>query len=238
MTAFRLAILLTVLPLPVPHREAQANENSKVGFRLEPEEANFDQARWRINDGLPIPPPLPDDVLPPGSPDLTKIDNPVVEKAWHKSAEALNAVPDGLHVVEFLDVQATAPASPCKPPAAQRIYVRPNLSILGVGTYKCDGAATANASAVKALSAPGLTVNITPAAAVSGGGKWRVKGEGNWRDSGATAASLSDGSHEIEFGPVTSGPCTVTPEAEVIDYYHGQQIVWTAAYAGQGCNAP
>lgn len=76
------------------------------------------------------------------------------------------------------------------------------------------------------LHAGHLKVSITPAPAISAGAQWRVDG-GVWRNSGTTVKNLSNGTHLVEFKPVTAW---IAPVPVSVTMSGGGTITRTGAY--------
>lgn len=108
----------------------------------------------------------------------------------------------------------------------------------GQGYYSSDGvtwkdmtSTYANTSVcikafTKSARTTSLTVTAAPAAAVLAGAQWRVDG-GVWRASGATAADLGPGAHQVEFKDISGW---VTPSLLSVTLSEGQSSSLTGTY--------
>ena len=72
-----------------------------------------------------------------------------------------------------------------------------------------------------------LTVNLSPAGAVSAGAQWRVDG-GAYRNSGDTATGLTPGSHTVSFKPVSG---YTTPAERFVSVANGATATDSGTYA-------
>ncbi|MBF0292921.1 MAG: FG-GAP repeat protein, partial [Nitrospinae bacterium] len=71
-----------------------------------------------------------------------------------------------------------------------------------------------------------LTVNISPAEAVTAGAQWRVN-SGTWQASGATVSNLSPGSHSVSFNTVAGYTSPANQNVTITD---GQTTTATGTY--------
>jgi streptogramin lyase len=126
---------------------------------------------------------------------------------WQKSGATVAGLAAGAHVIEFSD------AAGWTKPANQNIQIENGKAASAVGMYT--------------QTVGGLTVTITPQAALEAGGQWRVD-NGAWQKSGAALASVAAGPHAIDFsdaaGWVKPSNLTVTVET-------GKTAAASAGYA-------
>ena len=102
---------------------------------------------------------------------------------WRTSGTTLANLTNGTYAVTFQDVDShTTPAAT-------------NVAIAG-GAVSITGAYVALVG--------DLTVNLSPAAAVSAGAQWSVDGGATWHNSGATASNLLAGRQYYTFKPVSN----------------------------------
>ncbi len=210
-----------------------ADETSLLTVKIIPERANYDGARWRINNVLP-PPNLPDGTPIKGD-DLA---NRTYVSNWFRSGQKLRSLPDGLHIVEFRDIKEVNENSPCIKADNVIASIQPGNSSYREGNYSGEGCNDENVTLKSAnpASAPILSIVIQPAKAITDGAKWQLDSDGHWRASGDKVTDLSNGDHTIEYKDVTSGPCTETPPLETLTLYDNQEITWPVTYRGDGCN--
>lgn len=195
---------------------AYADDRSKVTVEFDPVTADMEGARWRL--------------VPAGGQPTT----------WQRSSATLVRVPDGLHRLEYQDPRLGNPTATCAPPPttseAREIFVRPGVAHHVVAPFECAVGMVAMSVGTRRAAdrAASLSVVLEPGQAASNGAAWSIDG-GAWQDSGAVVADVTDGDHVLRYKPVTSGPCTVAPEREVIAVYLGGVTTLTRRYGGQGC---
>ena len=129
---------------------------------------------------------------------------------WHDSGytESLYIEPYWDHEIEFSDV------SGWQKPSNVIVHIDDSL-VTVTRTYTYGGS---------------LKVNISPAAAVTAGAKWRRVGTMTWRNSGETESSIPAGTYTVEFKPI-SGWDAPTNKTFVITT--GQTKTYTAVYSQQ-----
>ncbi len=79
-------------------RIVMGDDGSRVIVTITPDAANYAQARWRINDTIPIPPNSCTGVEEGETAEVA----PTFSSRWLRSDEPLIGVPDGFHVIESL----------------------------------------------------------------------------------------------------------------------------------------
>ncbi len=135
----------------------------------------------------------------------------VEDSPFQNSATTINRLGVGTHTIFFKTITGFPT------PEAQTVSVVANQTTSATGVY--------------AAQTGGLTVTLTPAAAVAAGAQWRVDG-GGFQDSGGTVNDLAPGNHVVNFKPVDGFP---TPDDISVAITAGEITTATAEYtAGTG----
>ena len=125
---------------------------------------------------------------------------------WRTSGTTLSNLTNGTYAVAFKDVDShTTPAAT-------------NVTIAG-GAMSITGAYVALVG--------DLTVNLSPAAAVSAGAQWSVDGGATWHNSGATASNLLAGRQYFTFMAVSN---YVVPDTGYTTVYANSNVVRSYSY--------
>lgn len=125
---------------------------------------------------------------------------------WRTSGTTLSNLTNGTYAVTFQDVDSHTT------PAASNVTIA--------------GAAVSITGAYVALVGD-LTVNLSPAAAVSAGAQWSVDGGNTWYDSGATAYDLLAGRQYFTFKTVSN---YVVPDTGYTTVYANSNVVRSYSY--------
>ncbi len=125
---------------------------------------------------------------------------------WRTSGTTLSNLTNGTYAVTFQDVEShVAPTAT-------------NVTIAG-GAVSITGAYVALVG--------DLTVNLSPAAAVSAGAQWSVDGGSTWYNSGATATNLLAGRQYFTFKAVSN---YVVPDTGYTTVYANSNVVRSYSY--------
>lgn len=128
---------------------------------------------------------------------------PTTGTNWYQSGETVSGLEFGQHVVRFLDF---APAQWTVPADITIAISNAGETVVATGVYARLPQPTA------------ITGVITPPAAATGGGQWRI-GSGTWQNSGAVV-NVDPGPYTISFRPIDGwqapGAVAVTAVAETL----------------------
>ena len=127
--------------------------------------------------------------------------------AWQASGATASGVAAGQHTITFKSVQGWT-----APPAQT--------------TFTTSGQTT-SVTAAYVQQTGSITVNISPAAAMSAGAMWKIDG-GPWQASGATTSGLAFGQHTIAFNDVSGW---TTPAAQTLNITNERTASAAGSYA-------
>ncbi|MBN2139043.1 MAG: lamin tail domain-containing protein [Sedimentisphaerales bacterium] len=128
---------------------------------------------------------------------------------WHSSGETVTGLSVGPHTVDFKDVGGwTAPGSEVVQIASGEVT---SISRSYVG------------------QSGSLTVDISPAEAITAGAQWRVDG-GVWQNSGATLAGVAVGLHTVEYKDIFGW---VTPAGQSVQINEDELTSTSGTYVRQ-----
>ena len=126
---------------------------------------------------------------------------------WRTSGSVLSGLTSGTYTVTFQDIDShTAPAAS-------------NVTV--------SGSTTSSVTGVYVAQVGDLTVNLSPAAAVSGGAAWSVDGGATWYGSGETATNLLAGRQYYTFKDVAG---YTVPDTAYTTIIAGTNIVRSYSY--------